>query len=114
MPKLLELDAHDGTVVFEVPAKGSEISAVSRTGEVIEKVTKSMGEVFGMMGGIAAGFHEAIEGAPVETAQLQFGLQFTASGRLYVVEAQAQGAITVTLTIRPGQHAMGADAAESG
>jgi Trypsin-co-occurring domain 1 len=102
MPKLLELDVPGGTVLFEVPATGAEVAAVSRTGEVVEKITKSMGEVLGVVGGIAKGFHDAIKDAPVETAQLEFGLQFTAKGRLYVVEAEAQGAIKVTLTVSHG------------
>lgn len=99
MPKLLELDVPGGTVLFEVPAKGSEIGAVSRTGNVVEKIAKSMGEVLGVVGGIAKGFHDAIQDAPVETAQLEFGMQFSASGRLYVVDVGAQSAIKVTLTV---------------
>jgi hypothetical protein len=102
MPKLLELDVAGGTVLFEVPATGAEVSAVSRTGEVVEKIGKSLGEVLGVVGGIALGFHEAIKDAPVETAQLEFGLQFSAKGRLYVVDAEAQSAIKVTLTVGHG------------
>ena len=102
MPKLLELDVAGGTVLFEVPAGGAEISTVSRTSEVIEKIAKALGEVLGIVGGIAQGFHDAIKDAPVETAQLEFGLQFTATGRLYVVDVAAQSAIKVTLTVGHG------------
>jgi hypothetical protein len=101
MPKLLEFGDDGGTVLFQVPARTGEIKAVGKTADVIEKVTKSIGEVFGVVGGIAAGFSEAVKDAPVQTAQLEFSLQFTASGRLYVVEAQGQGTITVTLTLSP-------------
>jgi Trypsin-co-occurring domain 1 len=99
MAKLLELDVSGGTVLFEVPAEEGEVSPVSRTGEVVEKIAKSMGEVLGVVGGIAEGFHDAIKDAPVESAQLEFGLQFTAKGRLYVVDVAAQSAIKVTLTV---------------
>jgi hypothetical protein len=102
MPKLLELDAAGGTVLFQVPAGEAEVSAVSRTGEVVEKIAKSLGEVLGVVGGIAQGFHDAIKDAPVNTAQLEFGLQFTAKGRLYVVDLEAQSAIKVTLTVNGG------------
>jgi len=102
MPKLLELDAAEGTVLFQVPAGDGEVSAVSRTGEVVEKIAKSMGEVLGVVGGIAQGFHEAIKDAPVETAQLEFGLQFTAKGRLYVVDIGGESSIKVTLTVNGG------------
>src|SRR5260370_28460935 len=101
MPKLLEFGDADGTVLFQVPAKTGEIKAVGKTGDVIEKVTRSIGEVFGVVGGIAAGFSEAVKDPPVETAQLEFSLQFTASGRLYVVEAPGQGTITVPRTLSP-------------
>jgi len=102
MPKLLELDAAEGTVLFQVPAGDGEVSAVSRTGEAVEKIAKSMGEVLGVVGGIAQGFHEAIKDAPVETAQLEFGLQFTAKGRLYVVDIGGESSIKVTLTVNGG------------
>jgi hypothetical protein len=99
MPKLLELDVSEGTALFEVPAVDGEISAVSKTGEVIEKIAKSVGEAFGVVGGIAEGFHDAIKGSPVESAQIEFGLQFTAGAQLYVVNTEAQGVIKVTLTV---------------
>jgi hypothetical protein len=104
MPKLLELDAAEGTVLFQVQAGEADVTPVSKTGEVIEKIAKSLGEVLGVVGGIAEGFHDAIKDAPVETAQLEFGLQFTAKGRLYVVDLAAQGAIKVTLTVNCGTH----------
>ncbi len=103
MPKLLELDIPGGSVLFEVPAAGTEVAAVSKTGEVVEKIAKSLGEVLGVVGGIAVGFHEAIKDAPVESAQLEFGLQFSAKGRLYVVDVAAQSAIKVTLTVGRGK-----------
>ena len=101
MPRLLELDAPGGTILVEVPAVEGEVSAVSRTGEVVEKIAKSMGEVLGVVASVARGFHEAIKDAPVESAQLEFGMQFTVSGRLYVVETAAQSAIKVTLSVAP-------------
>ena len=99
MPKLLELDVPGGTVLFEAPAGAAEIAAVSKTGEVVEKISNSLGEVLGIVGGIAQGFHDAIKDAPVQSAQVEFGLQFTAKGRLYVVDLEAQSAIRVTLTV---------------
>jgi hypothetical protein len=102
VPKLLELDAAEGTVLFQVPAGDAEVSAVSRTGEVVEKIAKSLGEVLGVVGSVAQGFHDAIKDAPVQTAQLEFGLQFTAKGRLYVVDLEAASAIKVTLTVNCG------------
>ncbi len=103
MPKLLEFDAADGTALFQVPAGAGEIAPVSKAGEVVEKVSKSLGEILGIVGNVAGGFSEAIKDAPVEKATLEFGLQFTAKGRLYVVDLSAQSAIKVTLTVTPGK-----------
>lgn len=102
MPKLLEFDAPGGTALFAVPAGTGEIAAVSKAGEVVEKVSKSLGEVLGIVGSIAEGFSDAIKDAPVEQAELEFGLQFSAKGRLYVVDLSAQSAIKVKLTVTPG------------
>ena len=102
MPKLLELEGAEGTLLFQVPAGDAEISAVSRSGEVVEKIAKSLGEVLGIVGGIAQGFHDAIKDAPVKTAELEFGLQFTAKGRLYVVDIGGEASIKVTLTVSGG------------
>lgn len=103
MPKLLEFDVAGGTALFEVPAGAGEIAPVSRAAEVVEKVSKSLGEILGIVGSIAEGFNDAIKDAPVATANLEFGLQFTAKGRLYVVDLAAQSAIKVTLTVTPGK-----------
>jgi hypothetical protein len=102
MPKLMELDAPGGTVLFQIPAEDHEVSAVSRVGEVIEKTTQSIGEALGVVSGIAQGFHDTIKDAPVDSAQLEFGLQFTVKGRLYVVDAETAGAIKVTLSVVGG------------
>lgn len=102
MPKLIEVNGANGTVLFQIPAGSAEISAVSKTRDVIEKVTSSLGEVLGIVGGVAQGFSDAIKTAPVESAELEFGLQFTAAGRLYVVDLGAQGAFKVTLKVTPG------------
>jgi hypothetical protein len=58
--------------------------------------------VFGMVSNLATGFAEAIKDAPVESAELQFSLQFTAKGNLYVVETETQGAVQITLKMLPG------------
>jgi Trypsin-co-occurring domain 1 len=101
MGKFLEFESTDGSILFEVTPGRGEVAAVNKAGELLEKVAISMGEVFGIVAGVARGFHEAIKDAPVDSAKLEFGLQFTAKGRLYVVESEAQSAIKVTLDVTP-------------
>jgi Trypsin-co-occurring domain 1 len=101
MPKLLELNSPVGPVLFQVPAQPGEVAAIGRTGEIVEKIAASMGEVLGIVSGVAEGFSAALAGSPVESAELEFGLQFTAKGKLYIVETEAQGSIRVQLTVKP-------------
>ena len=102
MPKLLEIESAAGPLLFQLPARPGEVAAISKTGDVIDKIGASMGELLGIVSGVAKGFSSAIADSPVETAELEFGLSFTAKGKLYVVETEAQGAIRVQLTVRPG------------
>jgi hypothetical protein len=102
VPKLIEVDGPDDTVLFQIPAGNAEIEAVSKTRDVIQKLTSSVGEVLGIVGGVAHGFSDAIKTAPVESAELQFGLSFTAAGRLYVAELGTEGSFKVTLKVIPG------------
>jgi len=101
MPRLFEFEGADGTIYIEAPTRG-DIEPVGRGREIVENVNKSIGEVLGMVSGVASGFAAALADAPVESAELEFSLQFTAKGKLYIVETEAQGAIRVQLTVRPG------------
>jgi len=101
MPKLLELESPVGPVLFQIPAQSGEVAAIGKTGEIVEKIAESMGDVLGVVSGVARGFSAALVGSPVESAELEFGLQFTAKGKLYVVETEAQGSIRVKLTVKP-------------
>jgi hypothetical protein len=105
MVKLLEFDSDVGPVLFEVRAAPGEVVPIGRTSEMIEKIAESMGQVLGIVSGVARGFAAAVADSPADTAQLEFGLQFTAKGRLYVVESEGQAAIKVTLTMSPGSYA---------
>jgi tetrahydromethanopterin S-methyltransferase subunit G len=101
MTKLLEFE-EDGVLVA-VPTPGDEIEAVGRLDETIERIDKSVAEVFDMVGKVARDFYGTLKTAPVETAEVELGLQVTGKGRLYVVESEAQAAIKVKLTLKPQQ-----------
>jgi hypothetical protein len=111
MPKLFEFESGEGAVLIQAPTAPGEVAAVGRAGEVVAKMATSVGEVLGIVSGIAQGFSDALRDAPVESAELEFGLQVTAKGRLYIVESEAQGAIRVQLTVRPGGGTTGREAA---
>jgi hypothetical protein len=107
MPKLLEFEGDGEQVLVAVRTPGDEIEAIGRLDETIERVGKSMTDVFGMVGKVAHDFYEALKTAPVESAEVELGLQFTGKGKLYVVESEAQAAIRVKLALRPAGTATG-------
>ena len=84
------------------PLEVAEIEAVSKTRDVIQKLTSSVGEGLGIVGGVAQGLSDAIKTAPVRAPELGFGLSFTAAGRLYVAELGTEASFKVTLKVIPG------------
>jgi hypothetical protein len=105
MPKLLEFGGEDDRVLIAVRVPGDEIEAIGRLDDTIERVGKSVAEVFGMVGKVANDFYETLKTAPVESAEVELGLQFTGKGRLYIVESEAQAAIKVKLVLQPARTA---------
>jgi Trypsin-co-occurring domain 1 len=102
MAKLLEFTTTDGDgVVIASLAPGDDVQAVSRVGDAVQKVEKSLADVLSMVRGVAFSFREALVSAPVESASIELGLQFTAKGNVYVVGAEVQSAIKVSLTVKP-------------
>jgi hypothetical protein len=101
MTKLLEFEDDGMQVLVAVPTPGDEIEAIGRLDETIERVGKSMADVFGMVGKVARDFYDTFKTAPVESAEVELGLQFTGKGRLYIVETEAQAVIRVKLVLKP-------------
>jgi hypothetical protein len=101
MAKLFEIDGTEGPILFEARRVPGEVSPVGRTEDVVEKISSSMGAVLGLVGDIARGFEQAVRDTPVESAELEFGLQFSAKGTIYVVETQGQGSIRIKLNVKP-------------
>jgi Trypsin-co-occurring domain 1 len=107
MPKLLEFEGDDEQVLVAVRTPGDEIEAIGRLDDTIERVGKSMTDVLKMVSKVAYDFYETLKTAPVESAEVELGLQFTGKGRLYIVESEAQAAIRVTLMLKPTKTATG-------
>jgi hypothetical protein len=102
MTKLLQFDG-ETPILIQAPATPDDVAPISRAGDVVQKINESMAGVLGIVSGIAHDFSAALADAPVESAELEFGLQVTAKGKLYVVESEAQGAIRVQLTLNPAK-----------
>ena len=101
MATLVEIETDSGPVLFQVPSPAGDVAPVGRGRDVIEQIGEEMGSVLGLVGGVARGFEAAIRDSPVESGELEFNLQFSAKGTIYVVETQGQGSIKVKLTVKP-------------
>jgi hypothetical protein len=98
---LMEFDTAEGAIVVQQPVPPGQVAPVNRTKVVVTKMEKSMTEVLGIVRGLAQDFATTVQNLPLESAELEFGLQFTAKGNLYVVEAEAGAAVRVKLTVKP-------------
>jgi Trypsin-co-occurring domain 1 len=101
MGKLLRFDSSSGPITIGI-GTSQDITAVGGLDSVIEKAEQSFDGVLRMVGAIAESFAENVSKTSAETAELEFGLQFTGKGTLFVVESQAQASLRVTLKFRTG------------
>ena len=101
MAKLLEFPAEGAAVVIAVREPQDAVAPVGVGDKALQRMDESLDGVLSMVSSVARSFNHALKGAPVETGQIEFGLQFTAKGNVYVLEAGAGATMTVTLTTKP-------------
>jgi hypothetical protein len=99
--RLLEFPAEGGGVVIAVREPQDAVAPVGVGDKARQRMDESLDNVLSMVNSVARSFHESLKGTPVESGQIQFGLQFTTSGSVYILEAGAGASLTVTLTIKP-------------
>lgn len=104
MPQILQLENVDGTrTLVALSSAGEDVQAISKLSEkALGSVTDAaarLDELLKPIVGLGTSIHAAIAGTPISSATVEVGIQFTASGTLYVVEAQAQAALNVTLSL---------------
>lgn len=102
--KLIELDAGDGkTILVAVEIPETSVGRVSAPGEaVIEKVDGSFGAVKDLIirgcRPITEAFQVLQKESQPATAEVEFGVNFTAKGSVYVVESTGQASLKVKIT----------------
>jgi hypothetical protein len=52
------------------------------------------------VGGVSESFRKVFDGLTADAAELELGLQFTAKGTVYVVEATGQASLKIKLSFR--------------
>ena len=102
--KLIELDAGDGgTILVAVDIPEASVGRVSTTGELpMEKVDRSFDAVKDLIIRGCRPITQAFkvlqkESQPV-SAEVEFGINFTAKGSVYVVESTGQASLKVKIT----------------
>lgn len=101
MAKLLEFPAEGGAVIIAVRESQDAVAPVGVGDKARQRMDESLDNVLAMVNSVARSFHASLKGAPVDSGQIQFGLQFTTKGSVYILEAGAGATLTVTLTTAP-------------
>jgi hypothetical protein len=102
MPKLVAIQASHGEIRIAVPKTGEGITAVGVLDDAVESVRGSLDEAFATASSMGDAFASALKKATSQpsAAELEFGLQFTAKGTVYVVGAEATASIKVKVTYK--------------
>jgi hypothetical protein len=103
MPKLVELQSEGESVLIMTRAPGENVVAVGNLEDVIAKVEVSLRDQFKVIRRIANEFAAVIqgEGSPIASAEIEFGLEATGKGTIYVVETTGTATFKVKLTLGP-------------
>jgi Trypsin-co-occurring domain 1 len=102
MPGLLEIRAADSTVLIAISGE-PDVVAVANIEERIQEISESLSSKFTVIRQIAEDLIKAIGNSPVTSAELEFGLNATGTGKFYVVETTISATFKVKLTISLGK-----------
>ena len=106
MSKLIKMPSEDGSIVVEVETAEGEIIQVSKTGErIIEEAKEAFERVESAIIDTGSKLSRALKNLAekepsLESASLEFGLQFTGEGNIYLVKTAAQGSIKVSINLK--------------
>ena len=106
MSKLIKMPSEDGSIIVEVETTEDEIIPVSRKGErLIEEAEEAFEKVESAIINTGSKLSRALkklaeEEPSLDSASLEFGIQFTGEGNIYLVKTAAQGSIKVSINLR--------------
>ena len=103
--KLLQFKTSEGEVLIAAPVAEHMVQPTGRLEDTIEVLNESLDEAMQVVVGVGDSFGKVFEKLKVDAADLELGLQFTAKGSVYVVEATGQASLKIKLSFR---HAAGA------
>jgi hypothetical protein len=100
MATLLEIPTSGGAILIAVREPGEGVEAVGILDAAVRKVDRSLDSALSIVGDVVRSTREALDGAPVSEAELQLGLNFTATGNAYLIEGAAQAALSLRVKVR--------------
>ena len=99
MSKLIKMPSKEGAIIVEVETTEDKIIPVSKKGErIIEEAKEAFERVESAIIDTGSKLSRALKNLAekepsLESASLEFGLQFTGEGNIYLVKTAAQGSI---------------------
>ncbi len=106
MSKLIKMPSKEGSIIVEVETTEDEIIPVTKIGErIIEEAKEAFEGVESAIIDIGSKLSRALKNLAekepsLESASLEFGIQFTGEGNVYVVKTAAQGSIKVSINLK--------------
>jgi hypothetical protein len=97
--KLLEFETASGPVVIAIGST-QDIGAAGGLDGALEKTERSFEGALRMIEAVANSLASTLARTSADSAQVEFGLQFTGKGTLFVVESEAQASLKVTLSFK--------------
>ena len=101
MAKLLSFKTtNNAHIEIAVRTPEDVIQAVGLVSDVVETAKQSLDTALAVVSGLSDSVYSALSKAEHKpsSAEVSFGLQFTAKGTIYVVESQAMASMSVKLT----------------
>ncbi|MER5222980.1 CU044_2847 family protein [Streptomyces flaveus] len=103
MTSIGEVNSGTSIVSFEVRDPGDDVVATGIADRVIHTTDQALDGVLSVIGKLAHSFSAAMEQTPAASAELEFSLEMSASGDLYIASGSATGVLRVALTFERPQ-----------
>jgi hypothetical protein len=104
MKSILQLPGTSGTILIQSADEDlSLVQGTSKLDDVIESVSESLSKKLEILTSVSEAVSNALKESKktFDKVEIEFGLSFTAKGNIYVVQAEAEATIKVTLAFDP-------------
>jgi hypothetical protein len=99
MAKLLKLKGSAGEIDVFLSESVDDISPVGVLDDAVETIEGVAATVFDSVASMARQFGQSLAEVQVESAELEFNLQFSGEGKLYVVNAKGQASVIARIRL---------------